>query len=397
MRSILQKIAEEYLTEKNNKFKGNQLANFVRNITTQTIIEEQNLSNKYKVTGSVGQGNWANIPWIAVFDTDITTSATKGYYIVYLFSRKMKKVYLSLNQGYTYYEEKYKGKKGEKVKKNEISKKRNEAIKSVVNKYRTVLADELSDFNSLEIKLLDEVIEENGIVVESYKPSSIDRLGLGYELTHICGKEYDLNNLPSDTELIEDLRRLIDAYMKLKISVRSLGARGLSNQEQLNNTLDTFVELNKKSIDEDEDKEYLKIMKEETEALRDDVPKSKDRMGNYSVSKAHRSAKVAANALADARYTCEFDQDHQHFISRRNAKNYVEAHHLIPMKYQEEYVYSLDVEANVISLCPVCHRILHHGERQDIDQILTKLYEDRRTRLELCNLNISLDDLKDKY
>lgn len=38
----------------------------------------------YKVKGSVGAGRWTDVPWIAVFDKRITTSAQKGVYIVYL-------------------------------------------------------------------------------------------------------------------------------------------------------------------------------------------------------------------------------------------------------------------------------------------------------------------------
>ncbi len=66
----------------------------------------------YLITGSAGQGNWADVPWIAVFDKEITTSATIGYDIAYLFRADMSGVYLSLNQGWTYFKENYKTKKG---------------------------------------------------------------------------------------------------------------------------------------------------------------------------------------------------------------------------------------------------------------------------------------------
>lgn len=39
------------------------------------------------------------MPWIAVFDPAITTSATRGYYVVYLFHAEQPLVHLSLNQG----------------------------------------------------------------------------------------------------------------------------------------------------------------------------------------------------------------------------------------------------------------------------------------------------------
>ena len=48
-------------------------------------------------------GNWAQLPWIAIFNPKITKSAQSGYYIVYLFREDMKGVYISLNQGVTEY------------------------------------------------------------------------------------------------------------------------------------------------------------------------------------------------------------------------------------------------------------------------------------------------------
>jgi 5-methylcytosine-specific restriction protein A len=41
------------------------------------------------------------VPWISVFDPAITTTATRGYYIVYLFHAELPIVHLSLNQGTT--------------------------------------------------------------------------------------------------------------------------------------------------------------------------------------------------------------------------------------------------------------------------------------------------------
>ena len=40
-------------------------------------------------------------PWLSVFDPTVTTSATRGYYVVYLFHASEPLVHLSLNQGAT--------------------------------------------------------------------------------------------------------------------------------------------------------------------------------------------------------------------------------------------------------------------------------------------------------
>ena len=53
------------------------------------------------VEGSSGAGNWAAVPWISIFDPSVTTSATRGYYVVHLFHTSDPVVHVSLNQGTT--------------------------------------------------------------------------------------------------------------------------------------------------------------------------------------------------------------------------------------------------------------------------------------------------------
>ena len=60
-----------------------------------------NLGAGLLVEGSARAGNWAAAPWISVFDPAITTTATQGNYVVYLFHVSEPIVHLSLNQGTT--------------------------------------------------------------------------------------------------------------------------------------------------------------------------------------------------------------------------------------------------------------------------------------------------------
>ena len=62
----------------------------------------------FLVEGSAGKGPWAAVLWISVFDPAITTSATDGYYVVYLFHVNQPIVHLSLNQGTTKVREEFK-------------------------------------------------------------------------------------------------------------------------------------------------------------------------------------------------------------------------------------------------------------------------------------------------
>ena len=62
------------------------------------------LSDNYIVKGSCGASNKSEIPWLGVFNKNITTTAQYGIYIVYLFKADMSGFYLCLGQGITNFE-----------------------------------------------------------------------------------------------------------------------------------------------------------------------------------------------------------------------------------------------------------------------------------------------------
>jgi 5-methylcytosine-specific restriction endonuclease McrA len=80
-----------------------------------------------------------------------------------------------------------------------------------------------------------------------------------------------------------------------------------------------------------------------------------------------------------SKYTCEYDKSHQLFVARATGCRYVEVHHIIPKKYLAEFwtqrhkdLTKLD---NLCSLCPSCHRAIHHGEEPVARKILDRLYD----------------------
>ena len=102
MREVVEKIFNEYISAKEEPFGGHPLGIYFRNDIPKHIYGTGLVDSKdYLVTGSVGQGNWAMVPWVCVFDRRITTSAKKGVYIVYLLEKNGKSLYLTLNQGCT--------------------------------------------------------------------------------------------------------------------------------------------------------------------------------------------------------------------------------------------------------------------------------------------------------
>ena len=110
-----------------------------------------------------------------------------------------------------------------------------------------------------------------------------------------------------------------------------------------------------------------------------------------------RSNVIPKKAIMLAKYTCEYDDSHMYFTSKITGENYVEAHHLVPMEFQDQFMHSLDVEANIISLCPLCHKKVHHTTFEDKKEMLEDLYKIRKNRLKKCKIDISLRDLFSYY
>ncbi len=65
------------------------------------------------------------------------------------------------------------------------------------------------------------------------------------------------------------------------------------------------------------------------------------------------------------------------------------------MAYQDLFEYSLDVEANIVSLCSNCHNQIHYGRGSET--LIEMLYLERKQELEKNGISISLDGLLALY
>ena len=108
-----------------------------------------------------------------------------------------------------------------------------------------------------------------------------------------------------------------------------------------------------------------------------------------------RNPAISVAALSYAKFLCEIDDEHPSFIRRKNNQNYVEPHHLVPMKYSDDFEVSLDVGANIVSLCSNCHNQIHYG--RDYEKLLEILYEKRKNMLRKVGINVTLEQLKEMY
>lgn len=105
-----------------------------------------------------------------------------------------------------------------------------------------------------------------------------------------------------------------------------------------------------------------------------------------------RNPIIVSQAIDSAQYLCECNNAHLTFIAQSTGKAYMEGHHLIPMKYQSLFDYSIDVYANVVCLCPTCHRLMHFGQKSEIKAAAEKLYEIRYARLCKSGIDLTKND-----
>ncbi|MDA1772310.1 DUF3578 domain-containing protein [Bacillus cereus] len=168
-------VMNEYLQARTERFASHKMGSVVRNEMTTEITRLPFIDhNQYVVTGSIGQGNWAAVPWLAIMNKDITTSTQRGYYIVYLFSEDMERLYLTLAQGVT-----------------ETSKEEMQKIKEEIRKQIHM---------SQKVKKDDEIFLGTSPKAKGYANSTAAYIA------------YDATKMPSEKELVEDLEEMLRYY-----------------------------------------------------------------------------------------------------------------------------------------------------------------------------------------
>ncbi|WP_186077778.1 MrcB family domain-containing protein [Burkholderia gladioli] len=311
----------------------------------------------YKIEGSYGAGNMSMCPWVAVFDKRITSTAQRGYYIVLLFAEDMKSCCLSFNQGFTSYTQVY-----------------------VSNRIARRKAGETAR------RALDYIDSPVHAVQGKIDLAASGGLGRGYEDCAILSFRYDAANLPSSQQIVEDLHVLLTAYSKL---YEKCGAR-----------LHDLMPATESDFQEDANEVARRASEVGTESIEADGPEPVSRAPMPvagSGPRYKRNPRKAASAFRAAGFKCEVDSSHVTFTSRSTSNQYVEAHHLIPMKHQRDSSYSLDVKANIIALCPTCHRLLHYGHAKDKRQVLMSLFTKRRDALVNKGIDVTFSLLTAMY
>ena len=111
-----------------------------------------------------------------------------------------------------------------------------------------------------------------------------------------------------------------------------------------------------------------------------------------SVKVQKRSSIIKIQSIESADYKCEINSEHTTFTAKSTGHSYMEGHHALPMRLQSRFDKSLDVYANIVCLCPICHRFLHYGVAIAIENVLNKIYSERADRLAASGIKLSRSD-----
>lgn len=107
--------------------------------------------------------------------------------------------------------------------------------------------------------------------------------------------------------------------------------------------------------------------------------------------------RISKTVIERAGYKCQIDDKHMTFYATNNIL-FTEAHHLIPMSFQDDFLpINLDRKENIISLCPTCHRAIHLGNNDEKEKRLKILFEVKQKELKNVKLEIDFKRLIDLY
>ncbi|NKC60592.1 hypothetical protein HED34_11540 [Vagococcus fluvialis] len=123
----------------------------------------------------------------------------------------------------------------------------------------------------------------------------------------------------------------------------------------------------------------------------------KEKILSNNIKVYPRSAYEVRLSKEISKWKCEIDPEHETFTNLSNNKPYMEAHHLIPMSKQDDFVKSIDFAENIICLCPNCHRKIHYAIPEIKGQMIFELFEKRKEKYPLYGIGIDLGKLYKYY
>ncbi len=133
----------------------------------------------WQVEGRDSTGLKSRVPWIRIYSSDLSPSATVGWYVVYLIAADGSTSYLALGHGSTSKDS---------------------------GTFRARPAEELADEVSWAESVLTDEADDRLVTRIALKDPG---LGAGYERGTVFAYEYPANEVPTDAELVTDLRAML--------------------------------------------------------------------------------------------------------------------------------------------------------------------------------------------
>lgn len=275
--------------------------------------------------------------------------------------------------------------------------------------FRNVAASEkrTKELENMFLELLDEfkkyaeylTAKAGKSVIGSGKASSYRRYVLKLL---VLSEEFHKDHINSE-DLLNINNRLLEIKKQKGFRQYNTSKRRHPNSaiNCFNQFVETKVPINQEDLIKQNEIDYVlsetnNIIKESSIEIYEttlDVPEQKE----YITNIYERSIIEATKAKELANWCCEIDNTHSTFLAKSNNKQYVEAHHLIPVSAQKYFNYSIDCSSNIVSLCPNCHRLIHFANDAEKIELLQKLYKKRESFFSDFEVPIDQDRLFSYY
>jgi 5-methylcytosine-specific restriction enzyme A len=159
------------------------------------------------------------------------------------------------------------------------------------------------------------------------QPSSASNYSADYQAGNILAKFYDASNVPADSVLAEDLSLMLDLYATLSYKENlPFGTIGAEDDEQDNDVIEDYAAF----------RQHKRIER------------------NPSLAK--KVKKIHGYICQACGFNCE------EFYPSITKRQYIEAHHLVPISTLRGQKVSRNPKTDFAVLCANCHRMIHRFE-----------------------------------
>jgi 5-methylcytosine-specific restriction protein B len=183
LQALLERFMTSYLAARSEPFKGHPIRAVLDSLVSK-LSQSAPLVARPEVTvkGSIGQGNWAEVPWIAFLDRRVTRTTQSGVYPVLLFRGDMSGVYVTVAQGTTELRRQGSG----------------------------YMREQLGRAADRVRALVNTDLPERGFKSDNDLTLGTGELARDYEASTIVHKFYEVGSIPQDSEMLQDLDAALD-------------------------------------------------------------------------------------------------------------------------------------------------------------------------------------------